>query len=421
MKSKKSSEKKKGAKLLNKKTTRNKKTDLNNLDEQIQNDNKNLNLTKNKNEINLKTNNNNTILEFTTDPKKIKYSTPLIKNASNNYSYSGDVFLIFKSVNDIYYLIYENQSRSIIVYDIFHISKILEIKIMKIISYFNHYADHNNNRDLIMPIIDREKYINIYNLKDWSLIYKLNIDCNLHKACFYKDINNNELYIIIANYINDLNDLSLIQKYDLKGNKIKEIKESTEYISFLDCFYDKITNNNFILAAFPRYIKAYDFNNNSVYKVYEDKRKCEGNLLYRNIIINDYDKDIIKLIESCEDGYIRIWDFHKGKLIKRILVNNDIRNKGAFGLCLWNNNYLFAGISDDIVLVNINNEKKNVISKLNYTRNFMVFYAKNYINAIKKIKHPIFGECLLSKASKDENILLWTSNTINNILLNIIK
>jgi WD40 repeat protein len=269
-----------------------------------------------------------------------------------------------------------------------------------------------------MPIKFSEKYINIYNLKDWSLIYKINIDCNLHRACFYKDINNNELYIIIANYRNDINDLSLIQKYDLKGNKIKEIKESTEYISFLDCFYDKITNNNFILAAFPRYIKAYDFNNNSIYKVYEDKCKCEGDL-FRNIIINDYDKDIIKLIESCEDGYIRIWDFHKGKLIKRILVNNYILNKGTFGLCLWNNNYLFVGTSDDIVLVNINNEKKNVISKLNDSHNFMVYFGKNYIKAIKKIKHPTFGECLLSKATMDKNILLWTSNTINNILFNI--
>ena len=56
------------------------------------------------------------------------------------------------------------------------------------------------------------------------------------------------------------------------------------------------------------------------------------------IIIDDSD-NIIKLIESCCKGIIRIFDFHSGKLLNKIYVYNDWLNS----ICLTNKDYLFVG------------------------------------------------------------------------------
>ena len=51
-------------------------------------------------------------------------------------------------------------------------------------------------------------------------------------------------------------------------------------------------------------------------------------------------KRIIKLIEACKDGNIRIWNFHSG-LLKRIRVSLSLND-----FCLWNNNCIFVGVNN---------------------------------------------------------------------------
>ena len=42
----------------------------------------------------------------------------------------------------------------------------------------------------------------------------------------------------------------------------------------------------------------------------------------------------LKIIESTNFGNIRIWDFHSGRLLKKLIVNINKLN----GICLWNKN-----------------------------------------------------------------------------------
>ena len=82
-----------------------------------------------------------------------------------------------------------------------------------------------------------------------------------------------------------------------------------------------------------------------MYHEYNDKCKTE----IHSIKINDSHK-IIKLIESCGDVYIRIWNFHKGKLLKKIFVCDDYLNC----ICLWDDNYAFVGCDNKLIyLVNL--------------------------------------------------------------------
>ena len=105
-------------------------------------------------------------------------------------------------------------------------------------------------------------------------------------------------------------------------------------------------------------------------------------------------EDIIKLIESCYDGNIRIWDFHKGNLLNKI----NISNEWLRGICLWNKNYLFVGCDDKTIkLIDLN---KNIIIK-------DLIKANRDMLTVKKICHYKYGECLVSQGWKDEQIKLW--------------
>ena len=69
-----------------------------------------------------------------------------------------------------------------------------------------------------------------------------------------------------------------------------------------------------------------------------------------------------------------------------------------YGICLWSNEYLFVGCNDkSIKLIELSRGKiiKNLIA--NYL----------YVLTIKKINHPLYGECLISKGSDYDPITLW--------------
>ena len=70
------------------------------------------------------------------------------------------------------------------------------------------------------------------------------------------------------------------------------------------------------------------------------------------IIIIDDSKEVVRLIESSGDGFIRVWKFHNGLLLTKINTGkNELR-----GICLWNSHYLFVGCTDyTIKLVEIDN------------------------------------------------------------------
>ncbi len=103
-------------------------------------------------------------------------------------------------------------------------------------------------------------------------------------------------------------------------------------------------------------------------------------------------KEIIKLIESSDEGIIRIWNFHSGELIKKSQVIDDI----TFSICLWNKDYLFVGCNNKTIgLVNINDGTI-------YTT---LPGHKGQVTTIKKIIHRKYGECLISF---EGDIILWT-------------
>ena len=322
--------------------------------------------------------NNDTI--FKSNPENIQFLKDIIDDL---YPYGlVDEFITFKSINNIFYVIYSDKNKSIISYDLVNYKKIVEIKRAhnERITNFRYNFDSINKRDLIISISGDDNNIKLWNIFNWECLFnykEINESGFLKSATFI--IDNNQLNIITTNYFYGSDISEFIKVFDLKGNKIKELNNSNDNTNFVDVYYD--INKIYIITGNRGYCKSFDYIENKIYHKYEDKDN-EG---HYKVIIKDEDR-ITKLIESCTDNNIRIWNFHSEELLNKINCYNSF-----LGLYLWNNDYLFVCCyNKKLELLDLKNEK--IIKSLDGHKDFVI--------DVKKIDIPILGECLLSIDNK---------------------
>ena len=247
-----------------------------------------------------------------------------------------------------------------------------------------------------MSISAEDNILKIWNLNKFKLLEKVCIICNkyglLYSACFLND--NKQIYFISCNYnyFGNTDYSESIKVFDINSNKIKSIKNSCEKAIFIDTYYDNEYSSIYIITGNNGYVKSYNYNLDKIYHKYYDNDDSD----HLSVVIN-YKENMVKLIESSESGFIRIWNFHEGDLINKIQINN---NK-LYSICLWNCEYAFVGCEDkSIKLINLN--KYECIKSLGNEDNEVI--------CIKKINHPQYGECLLSQNFNNSQIKLWVNN-----------
>ena len=341
---------------------------------------------------------NNLIPDYISTPKNLTY------DAFTYYNYANS-FLIFNSVvNDRLYLVYTTQDKSIKVYDVLDEVQILEIldsaEDNKQITNFRHFYDEFNKRDLIISIVGIKNNIKVWDALDWECIANIKDiyrEGNIYSAILLNNFKDNNIFIITSNCTLFKNSQPL-KIYDLKGNFIKEIPDSNGKTFFLDLFNDIRHSKIYIISVNKEFVKSFDFSSNECYKKYDDKsqeKKINFDGYFYSSVVNYFDdNNMIQLIVSGDDGFIRIWDFHEGNLIKKIETDKNC----IFSLCLWNENYLFASSEDaKIKLIDL---KAEVIIKELKGHNKMVC-------SLKKIIHKKLGECLVSQGFRKDQILIW--------------
>ena len=186
----------------------------------------------------------------------------------------------------------------------------------------------------------------------------------------------------------------ILLKYMIYGHNIKEIQNSNENVSFIGPYYDIILSKYYIITGNIGFCQSYDYDENNIYHKYIDDN---NNYIITNIIIKN-DNEKIKLFTTSDDGIIRIFNLHSGLLLNKIRMINNI----IFGMCLWNDNYLFIGCGDgSIKIIEI---KKWIIVKSLDGGHF------NTVITIKKIFHPKYGNCLVTQNCLESQIKLWTND-----------
>ena len=285
--------------------------------------------------------------------------------------------VIFKSINNILYFIYTNKNKSIISYNLIDNKKINEIKNAhnSTIINFRHYLDKDKKQDLVFSA-SLNRNLKLWRINNWECL--LNIELiyetgDLCSACFL--IIKNEYYFLTSNG----DGFEPIKVFNNNGIKIKEINNSQDKTNFIDIYYENHSSKIYILTANEGFVKSYDYNNGKVYHIYNDNDK-KDHFCLRILIENK----LIKLIEPSYDGNIRIWNFHTGELLNKIYISN----KNLYGICLWNNDYLFVGCYDNTIKI-VDIQKSKVID--NITGHY------NSILVLTKVNIPKYGECLLSQ------------------------
>ena len=323
------------------------------------------------------------------NPETIHFFKNIINDAYCHMEYNHNIFELFKSINNITYLIYTNKKNSIISYDLNENVKINEIKNAhkNIITHFSYYFDNINKRDLLISLSRKEKNLKLWKVEDWECLFNYQKTVGkLYFACF---LNYNNIISCESKHEFSFWGPEIIRIVDLKGKITNEIDNYFFDSKYIECYYDKNKKTTYIISIFSYAIKSYDYDQKKQYKEYNINRKdCS------NLIINDKDK-IIKLIASCRDGYIKVWDFHEGNLISKIYASYYMN---LYGICLWGNDYLFVGCRYGVIqFIDLNNEK--IIKKLNG--------GDNDVLTIKKINHPKYGECILSLSFNSKKIKMW--------------
>ena len=226
----------------------------------------------------------------TNSPEKMENKEYIINDSYWNPQIKGvsyiNTFNVFKSINNIIYLIYSNTSKSIISFDLINNKKLNEIKKphKMPISNFRNYIDEINHKELLMSISGSDNNIKIWNIRNLELIYnfkKINEIGSLYSACFLKN-NNNQIYIATSNYTNKCP--NSIQIFNLNGEKIKDINESDENTFYIDVYYDTSSLKTFIITGNIGYVKSFDYNQNKIYFEYKDNFDCYSK--HTNLIIN---------------------------------------------------------------------------------------------------------------------------------------
>ena len=324
-------------------------------------------------------------------PKDITTFTELTKDSYAQYNQNS--FIIFKSLDEIFYLIYSTKNQSIISYNLINSQKINEIKKAHNdhIRFFKYFLDNQNKRELILSI-SNDNNIKLWNIKNYQCLFNIknNPYNNIYPACLF---NNNNQTLIITNYSTQFMNI-----YNINGNKIGEIDNgSGDTIFYVENYYYEKLKKNYIIICTNLMIKSYDFNKKRIYHEYHNVSFSNNNCIIKG------NEDNIKLIVPCRDNIIRVWDFNSGELLKNIKIEN-MPSDYEYNLkcfCNLNDDYIVTGHNNKIInIININNGK--IYQKL--------IGHKNKIIHIQNIILSNLGECLVSQGYRDDQIKIWKLN-----------
>ena len=270
-----------------------------------------------------------------------------------------------------YYLNIQKKTEYLITADLKDIIKIINISDnYKIISTIKSPREFQNNWNFIncavlfniqigsqfMDIImvsTRERYMESYPTK----IY------NIHNGLFLKDISNT------------------------KTNKTRFIipwyNEKDEQYYLIECCEDLLIIVNIL--------------HNEIYaKLDEERFKSYSS----GFIYKKKDIDYLYVSNSCSE--INIYNLMNKELEKKIKVSIKHDNIRLYGLLLWNENYL-------VVIDDTNKAIKIIDLKIDKVVSFINNKHKESVRCVKRIKHKIYGECLLT-GGDDNSIKLWRTN-----------
>ena len=352
----------------------------------------------------------------------LKYKETIVKDFKHDY-------WIFDNY-DIYYSEIENNRSKFELFLIYgcqdkeninniKIVRIHDKKLVKELKGHEHIVDivkhfyNSNNKKRYLLSADYERVVIVWDLNLYTSIFTISTFYSQYiysfLIIFEKD------YIITSSEGDSSNDYLNIYSLN-NGGLLLNIESSNKNKTYYLLLW-KYNGIYYLIELCYKKIIIYDLLYKKVYKQFESNE--DALYYYSGFVsqVNNY------LHASTNKGNINIWNLESFNLI----YDFRIKSSYLFKIILWStdiidtitnkkyNNYILVcdkrrggflciNITFDREINNIKEEDFNFEHKINS------FYSKGTtIKCIKKIIHPIYGQCLIS-SGEDQNIDLWVNN-----------
>ena len=333
--------------------------------------------------------------EFISSPN-LKYNS-IIKTTDCCFGIN-DIF-------DIYYAQNENNELYLISADenfTIAITRIRDNKFVKSLGNNNekirmirHFNNKNNNIDYLIVSFNK-CLVKIWDLtNNYNLIHSFKIEYSenavIYSCLLYFSKNNGD-YIITSSNESDNNDYTKI--YDFNDRSLIKNLEKTNLV---DIFYLLLWNKNNDIE--DDYLIQCSHSSVLIHSLKTKEEKCllkaQNSTIHNSAcIIKQKDVDYLYVVNV--NGKIHIWNLNDFAL-KGIII---FKKSYFYHIINWNNKYIIVAEKSNGLILIIDTTCDKVVTVLSNIDG-------NFVNSLKKIYHPKYGESLLSY-DFSKKIILWS-------------
>jgi hypothetical protein len=305
---------------------------------------------------------------------------------------------------DIYYAHNENNELYLISADINYtisITRLRDKKLVKSLStegkqqikMIRHFYDKKNNKDYLISTF-KNANIKIWDLSNnYNLIHSKKIDYSENSIIFSSILyfSENGDFFITSSNCNDNKDFTKIFNFN-DGNFVANLTDTNR----VDIYYMLLWNNNnidYLIQCSLGIILIHNLENKQLFHIL----RKNGNSTIHNsaCIVKNKDGDDFLYVGNV-NGLIDIWDLKNFNLKKSIKYFKSY----FYHMITWNQRYILVAEKSNCSIIIIDTLYNRVISVLKEIHT-------SFVICLKKINHPLYGECLLS-SDLDNQIYLWT-------------
>jgi hypothetical protein len=325
---------------------------------------------------------------------------------------SFDVFNSIKDKND-YLIISNKDNNNIKIINLYtkKITKSIEGNNTKFI-LLKYYLDNGKRKEYLISI-DLISIIKIISITDnYNILSKIEFPREFRNnwkllncaVLFNVQIGSQKMDIIIVSNRQRYMEEQGTKIYNIyNGQFLKDVSNTKKNkVRFIIPWFNEANEQYYLIELCEDLLVVVSLLQNEVYaKLSEERYKS-----YSSGFVHKEDEiDYLYVATNCSE--INIWNLISKELVKMIKVSVKYDNIRLYGLLFWNENYLVVTDDTNNAIKTIDLKQDKVISSTNYKH-------KESVRCIKRIKHKIYGECLLT-GGDDYSIKLWR-NVLNLII-----
>ena len=262
------------------------------------------------------------------------------------------------------------------------------------ICFVKHFFSHKNKIDYLISIDDNKTLI----IWDLTTNFKIKQTLNLTYKNIYSAImilDNKNDYIITSTYNNQNLAEDFTKIFNLEDGKfLRNIPGTNATKTYYLLPWKNPKDNLWYIIDFcvgKLLVNKINGDENSIILKSKVQFESELTYYYGNLI----GKDNTKLIAISEAGYIHTWNLLDSTLLNTIRINNGFLNT----FLKWSDRYIVVSDRKKCLFYIIDLTNNCIISKISKN-------IKDFIKCFKKIKHPLYGECLII-CNHAHQIQLW--------------